>query len=303
MIACPATDSHRKQRQVMRDDERGPRKARWPVPPAWSTTAGSWISLRRRVAIPTESQEPERAGELGRYLEDEIAPALAQMGFVTRLVPNPVEGGGPFLIGERIEGPRLPTLLTYGHGDVVRGIPEQWRKGLDPWAVTVEGERWYGRGTADNKGQHAIVLDALGAVLAERGRLGFNVKVLIETSEEIGSVGLDAVLERERSALAADVLVASDGPRLTVERPDVKLGNRGAVTFDMSVRLREGSRHSGHWGGVLEDPGIILAHAIASITTRRGAILVPGWLPDRDPDGGARRRCAMSGWTRRTRRW
>lgn len=239
--------------------------------------------LRARVAIPTESQEPSRLPELHRYLTDQIAPALAAMGVDSRIVENPVPGGGPFLIGTRIEDPALPTVLTYGHGDVVRGIPEQWRDGLDPWTITVEGDRWYGRGTADNKGQHAIVLAALGEVLKARGRLGFNLKVLIETSEEIGSVGLDKVLETEADALAADVLIASDGPRLVVERPDVKMGNRGSVSFDMSVTLREGSRHSGHWGGVLEDPAILLAQAISCITTPRGRILVEDWLPKEIP--------------------
>lgn len=239
--------------------------------------------LRARVAIPTESQEPARLPDLHRYLTDQIAPALAAMGVDSRIIGNPVPNGGPFLIGTRIEDPALPTVLTYGHGDVVRGIPEQWRDGLDPWTITVEGDRWYGRGTADNKGQHAIVLAALGEVLKARGRLGFNLKVLIETSEEIGSVGLDKVLETEADALAADVLIASDGPRLVVERPDVKLGNRGSVSFDMSVTLREGSRHSGHWGGVLEDPAILLAQAISCITTPRGKILIEDWLPKEIP--------------------
>lgn len=240
-------------------------------------------TLSRRVAIPTESQEPERLPDLQRYLADEIAPSLAPSGYTTTIVPNPVAGGGPFLIAERIEDPALPTLLTYGHGDVVRGIAEQWRDGLDPWTVTVEGERWYGRGTADNKGQHSIVIAALEAVLAERGRHGFNSKLLIETSEEIGSPGLDAVLAQEKDRLACDILIASDGPRMRPGRADVKLGNRGGIAFDLSLKLREGSRHSGHWGGVLEDPGIILAQALSCITTPRGRILVKDWLPKAIP--------------------
>lgn len=239
--------------------------------------------LRQRVAVPTESQNAERLPDLHRYLADEIQPALEQLGFTCRILENPVASGGPFLIGERIEDSALPTVLGYGHGDVVRGIPELWREGLDPWTVTVEGERWYGRGTADNKGQHAIWIAALGAVLAARGRLGFNAKFVIETSEEIGSVGLDILLEAETKALACDVLLASDGPRLERDKVDIKLGNRGAISFDLSVALREGSRHSGHWGGVLEDPGLILAHALASITTPRGKILVEDWLPKSVP--------------------
>src|SRR5919109_993689 len=239
--------------------------------------------LRRRVAVPTESQERARAPELRRYLDDEIAPWLARYGYVSEVFANADPAGGPFLVAERHEGEGLPTLLTYGHGDVVRGIPEQWRPGLDPWTVTVEGERWYGRGTADNKGQHSIVMAALGLVLEERGRHGFNSKLLIETSEEIGSPGLDAFCAAHKNRLQADVLIASGGPRMKPGRADVKLGNRGGLAFDLVLELREGSRHSGHWGGVLEDPGVILAHALASITSKRGRILIPEWLPKTIP--------------------
>lgn len=240
-------------------------------------------TLRRRVGIPTESQEPSRLPDLHRYLEDEIAPSLAESGYSSKITKNSVPGGGPFLVAERIEDPSLPTLLTYGHGDVVRGIPEQWRDGLDPWDITVEGERWYGRGTADNKGQHSIVIAALEAVLAERGSHGFNSRILIETSEEIGSPGLDAFLTDHAAELQTDLMLASDGPRMIPDRADVKLGNRGGIAFDLSINLREGSRHSGHWGGVLEDPGVILAQAISCITTPRGQILVKDWLPKSIP--------------------
>jgi acetylornithine deacetylase/succinyl-diaminopimelate desuccinylase-like protein len=246
---------------------------------------GRFLStLRDLVAVPTESQNTERLPDLYRYLRDCIVPALEPLGFACRILDNPVTGGGPFLIATRIEDPALPTVLGYGHGDVVRGIPELWRAGLDPWTLVVEGDRWYGRGTADNKGQHAIWITALATVLARRGRLGFNAKFVIETSEEIGSVGLDVLLETEATALACDVLLASDGPRLERDKVDVKLGNRGALAFDLRVKLREGSRHSGHWGGVLEDPGLILAHALASITTPRGKILIDDWLPKSVPE-------------------
>lgn len=245
---------------------------------------GRFLSdLRKLIAVPTESQNAERLPDLYRYLTDQIAPALEPLGFACRIVDNPIDGGGPFLIATRIEDPALPTILGYGHGDVVRGQPELWRTGLDPWTVTVEGERWYGRGTADNKGQHAIWIAALATVLRVRGRLGFNAKFVIETSEEIGSIGLDILLETEAAALACDALLASDGPRLEREKVDIKLGNRGAIAFDLRIKLREGSRHSGHWGGVLEDPGLILAHALASITTPRGKILIDDWLPKSVP--------------------
>ena len=236
--------------------------------------------LGRRVAIPTESQNPARAAALNDYLENEMAESLERMGFSCRILPNPTGKHGPFLIAERIEDAALPTVLTYGHGDVIRGQEEQWQSGLSPWQVLVKGEKIYGRGTADNKGQHTINLAAVETVLRTRGRLGFNLKVLLETGEEMGSPGLKAFCAEHKEALRADVLIASDGPRLQPQRPTLFLGSRGALNFDMVADFRPGGHHSGNWGGLLANPGIVLAHAIASITDRRGAIRVPEWRPD-----------------------
>ena len=172
------------------------------------------------------------------------------------------------LIAERREDGAQTTVFGYGHGDVIRGLEPQWQDGLSPWRLQQEGERLYGRGTADNKGQHTINLAALDCVLKTRGRLGFNAVFLIETGEEIGSPGLREVCRQYKDRLAADVLIASDGPRLAPERPTIFLGARGAMNFDLIVELREGGHHSGNWGGLLANPGVILAHALATITTR-----------------------------------
>ena len=244
--------------------------------------------LARRVAIPTESQNPARWAELAAYLDDEIAPALTAMGYACRRLENQKAPRMPFLFAERREGADRPTVLTYGHGDVVHGMEEDWRDGLDPWRLTREGERWYGRGTADNKGQHSINIAGLAAVLAVKGSLGFTSKILIETGEEMGSPGLHDVARRHADSLGADVLIGSDGPRLLTERATLFTGSRGCFNFDMSVELRRGGHHSGNWGGLLANPGVILAHAIASIVSKTGQVLVPEILP-RDIPASIRR--------------
>jgi acetylornithine deacetylase/succinyl-diaminopimelate desuccinylase-like protein len=239
--------------------------------------------LARRVAIPTESQVEERAPVLGAYLADEIAPSLERLGFACEIFDNPVRGG-PILIAERREPGAATTVFGYGHGDVIRGLEPQWRDGLSPWTLEQRGDRLYGRGTADNKGQHSINIAALECVLQTRGRLGFNAVLLIETGEEIGSPGLREICRAQKDRLAADVLIASDGPRLAPERPTIFLGARGAMNFDLTVDLREGGHHSGNWGGLLANPGIILAHALASITSDKGAIRIKEWKPSHMPN-------------------
>ncbi|MGG5818462.1 M20/M25/M40 family metallo-hydrolase [Falsiroseomonas sp. HW251] len=235
--------------------------------------------LSRLVAIPSTSQDPDYAPALTRYLEEGLKPWVESLGFVTRISPNPKPGFGPILTAERVEDPSLPTVLLYGHGDTVRGLDDQWHDGLKPWEVKDAGDRWYGRGTADNKGQHAIDIAALEAVIAERGRLGFNVKLVIETCEERGSTGLKDFVAANAKELAADVLIASDGPRVEPELPTITTGTRGTWHCDLVIRLRPGGVHSGHWGGLTRDPAVLLAHAITTIMDRDGKILVRDWLP------------------------
>src|ERR1700754_1886875 len=203
--------------------------------------------LARRVAIPTESQNPERAGDLARYLSSEMVPALEKLGFTCRTLTQ-ARAKGPFLFAERIEDPALPTVFGYGHGDVIRGLDAGWNEGLSPWTVTEKDGRYYGRGVVDNKGQHTINIAAQAAVLAERGKLGFNAKRLIEMGEETGSPGLRGLCAEHKDLLKSDVLIASHGPRLTADRPTISLGTRGAFPIDIWIDAREGGPHSGNWG-------------------------------------------------------
>lgn len=240
-----------------------------------------FADLRRRVALRTESDGGSVPPALTAYLTDELRPSLEALGFDCRLCPNPDPKGGPFLIARRIEDPALPTLLSYGHGDVVSGQDAQWREGLAPWTLVAEGERWYGRGTSDNKGQHSIALAALEAVLQARGgRLGFNMTWLFETGEEAASPGLAAVCAAERAALAADLFIASDGPRVGTRQPTLFLGSRGAVNFTLRIRSgRTRGYHSGNWGGVLGNPATRIAHAVGTLADARGRLLVEALRP------------------------
>ncbi len=256
--------------------------------------SGAFVQdLARRVAVRTESQDSASGAALNAYLADEMSPSLAALGFVCSVHANPQPLYGPLLIATRHEGAHLPTVLMYGHGDVIRGQDSSWTRGQGPWLLTQEGERLYGRGTADNKGQHSINIAALASTLAARGgKLGFNVKWLIETGEETGSPGLAEFCTAQRAALAADVLIASDGPRLRRDRATVFLGSRGVANFQLSLTLRDGAHHSGNWGGLLRNPGTVLANAIASLVDARGAIRIAALRPPPIP---ANVRAALQG--------
>ena len=151
--------------------------------------------LNRRVGFQTQSQEPLPRRSLARLSRGRTcSPHLKSSGFRPALIESPI-GKGPYLLADYREDPSLLTVLSYGHGDVVGGMVGEWRDNLNPWQTTTKGDRVYGRGTADNKGQHSINMAALRAVREARGgKLGFNAKFIIETGEEIGSPDLRAGL-------------------------------------------------------------------------------------------------------------
>lgn len=246
---------------------------------AWSKVADGSLfeALSRRVALRTTS-EAGSVDILLRYLKEEMEPELTAMGFDCEYIDRS-ETGNPILIARRFEHEDLPTILGYGHGDVVDGAPDSWSEGFDPWVLKEANDAWYGRGIVDNKGQHTINLAAMKTVLDLRGRLGFNAVWLIEMGEETGSPGLREACKKLSEKLKAQILIASDGPRVSASRPTLFLGTRGAVNFSLTLRHRDTGHHSGNWGGLLANPAVQLSHAISAIASATGKINVAGWTP------------------------
>lgn len=231
--------------------------------------------LARAVAHRTVSSDPSGRPHVLAYLTGQLEPSLRDIGFAVTVHED---APAPFLLATRREDPGLPTVLLYGHADVV-DVSIPWRADLDPWTLVREGDRWYGRGSADNKGQHLLNLAALRLLLAHRGRLGFNVTVLVESAEEVGSPGLAQFAAAHREDLRADVLVASDGPRVAADRPTLFLGTRAAAQVTLDADLRPDARHAGNWGGVLRNPATTLAAAVACLVDGHGRLRVPALEP------------------------
>ena len=117
----------------------------------------------RRLQAPRARSCPPACPSCSAISTRRWRPRSQRLGFTTRIYDNPLPGQGPVLLATRIEDAELPTVLGYGHGDVIRGLEDQWTKGKGPWVTARDGDRLYGRGTADNKGQHTLNMAALDA--------------------------------------------------------------------------------------------------------------------------------------------
>src|SRR6185312_11958642 len=156
-----------------------------------------------------------------------ISGVLNDLGFNARVMPT---DGWPMVYGERLDAEGAPTLLLYGHYDVQPPDPlDAWVS--PPFEPTIRDGRLFARGVGDNKGQHFAQILALESLLAVRGALPCNVKVLLEGEEEIGSPQMPAFIAANRDLLRADLVITSDGPVDESGRSTINFGNRGVLSF------------------------------------------------------------------------
>jgi acetylornithine deacetylase/succinyl-diaminopimelate desuccinylase-like protein len=229
-------------------------------------------SLAELSRIPSVSASGFPPEEVGRSAQA-FAELLRGMGVENvRILRLP--GVHPYVYGDWLKRPGAPTVLLYGHHDVVPpGRPERW---LSPPFEPVERKgRLYGRGTADDKGGILVHVAAVAAYL-RTGGLPCNVKFLIEGEEEIGSGNLGAFLDRYKQMMTADAVVLSDTANFDTGVPGLTYRLRGLCQVDVEVRCLERPVHSGQMGGLVPDPVQILCGLIGDLTAPDGSLDVPG---------------------------
>ena len=168
------------------------------------------------------------------------------------------------------------TWLLYGHYDVYPADEKQegWR--TKPFEPVVEGDRIWGRGAGDNKGQHLAMLSAIAVWRELHGELPIRVKVILEGDEETGSKPLPKFVEANRARLKADLCCYSDGPMFPNDQPVLLMGVRGNVGLEFVAKGARRNLHSGNFGGVAPNPTLELIHLLAEMVDRDGRLQVPG---------------------------
>ncbi len=204
------------------------------------------------------------------------ASLLASAGCVTQVVES---GGYPIVLGEITAGPDAPTVLLYGHYDVQPPEP------IDAWISPafepeVRDGRVFGRGIADNKGQHLAHILAIKSYNETSGSTPINLKVILEGEEEAGSPHLDDFVRSHRDLLACDIVITSDGGVDPSGRPLVSFGVRGMLSLELESRGAAMDLHSGRFGNIAPDPAMKLVDLLASMRTPEGRIAIDGFHDD-----------------------
>lgn len=182
----------------------------------------------------------------------------------------------PFVLAEfQSDNPEAKTIIFYHHYDTVPADNDQpWTN--DPFTLSVHYGVMYGRGVDDDKGHITARLTAVRKYIREHGSLPVNIIFMMEGAEESASTDLDKYLAKHKKRLrGADLLVWEQGTRNNLGQLEISGGNKGIVTFDMSVCSAEVDIHSSY-GGIINSASWYLMDAISSLRSADGRILVEG---------------------------
>jgi len=227
------------------------------------------------IRIPSISSIADHKPDMQRMAEALKASLLA-VG-VDKAEVMPTEGN-PVVYAEKIIDPSKPTVLVYGHYDVMPVDPlDLWDSA--PFEPEVRDGKIYARGADDDKGQSFMHIKAFEAMVANN-ELPVNVKFMLEGEEEIGSPSLGKWCADNIEMLKADTILVSDTGLIAQDIPSITTGLRGLSYVEVKVTGPNRDLHSGLFGGAVANPANELAKMIAGLTNEDNYITIPGFYDD-----------------------
>lgn len=227
------------------------------------------------IRIPSISAKTEHKDDMqrcARYWQEH----LQGLGVQAEVYQT---AGNPIVYGEYIIDASAPTVLVYGHYDVMPAEPlELWKS--EPFEPEIRDGHIWARGADDDKGQSMTQIKGFETAKA-LGLLKCNVKFVLEGEEEIGSTHLEGFLTQYKDMLSADVILVSDTSMVSSEVPSLTSGLRGLAYWEIEVTGPNRDLHSGHFGGAVGNPINELCRLIAKVQDEHtGRIQIPGFYDD-----------------------
>ncbi|TBR26016.1 MAG: M20/M25/M40 family metallo-hydrolase [Candidatus Nitrosotenuis sp.] len=192
------------------------------------------------------------------------------------------KGVAPIVFGE-VKSKKNPnkTLLFYNHYDVQPVEPlDLWDD--DPFSGRVKGNKVFGRGSADDKGELITRIKAVESFLKTTGDVPCNIKFVIEGEEEIGSTNIEAYLKRFRQKFSCDGVIWEFGYVDSKNRPIIGLGMKGLLYVELSVNESIRDAHSS-LAVVIKNPAWRLVEALKTLRDPSGKILIKDWYREVTP--------------------
>lgn len=242
----------------------------------------SLIRIPSISALPGHKQDMVACAERWKEL---LLAAGADNAEIMPTTANPV------VFAQKTISPDAPTVLVYGHYDVMPVEPlDLWKS--DPFEPVIRDGHLWGRGADDDKGQSFIQVKAFEIAL-KHNLLKCNVKFLFEGGEEIGSPGIEEFCEKHKELLKADVILVSDTSMVGPDTPSITTGLRGLAYWEIEVTGPNRDLHSGIFGGAVANPINVLCKMLGEILDNDGRITVPGFY-DKVEEVSAKERAMLT---------
>ncbi|MCF8366320.1 MAG: dipeptidase, partial [Bacteroidales bacterium] len=227
------------------------------------------------IRIPSISSQTEHKEDMLKAAREWKKIILAAGADRAEIMPS---DGNPVVYGEKIIDPAKPTVMVYGHYDVMPVDPlDLWNS--KPFEPEVRDGKIFARGADDDKGQAFMHAKAF-ELMVKTNTLPCNIKFMIEGEEEIGSPNLGKFCEQHKEMLKADVILVSDTGMIAQNIPSITTGLRGLAYMEVTVTGANRDLHSGLYGGAVANPINILAKMIASLQDENNRITIPGFYDD-----------------------
>lgn len=223
------------------------------------------------LRFPAISCDPAHGDDV-RALAARVRDDLAALGLDDAEV-HTLDGALPLVTARWMRKPGAPTVLVYGHLDLQPVKGEVWTS--PPHEPTERGGRLYARGAADDMGGWMSHLAAVRAWLETTGELPCNLKLVLETEEEIGSPNLERYIDAFPDAFAADAMVLTDCENPSTELPGLTTSLRGLLECTVRVSALSADIHSGLWGGLVPDVSLALVTIVARLVDQDGRLRHP----------------------------
>ena len=268
-----------------------------------NTHALDAVALYREfLALPNDANDPEQIAALNTW----VRGAFEARGFTTQLLPT---DGSPSVYAERLSANADTTVLIYLQADGQPVDRSAWHQ-ADPYDAVLKEQlddgswqiidwsrlqtglnpdwRIFARSAADSKGPMTQFMMAVQLLTEVKSDLGYNLKVLIDTEEELGSPNLAAAVAANKELLAADMLLIFDGPPHASNHPTVSLGARGIATITLTTYGPRVAQHSGHYGNFMPNPAFAMARILGSMKAPNGVVTIDGFYDGVELDDEAR---------------
>ena len=229
------------------------------------------------IAIPSIAALPEHAKDVYKAA-NWLKSKLSVVGVENVEIMD--TGGQPAVYGDWLHaGIEKPTVLIYGHFDVQPVDPlELWDN--DPFEPTIKDDKIFARGASDDKGSMFIPIIVFEAIYKSNGSFPFNIKFLFEGEEEIASPKMPEFVSNNVEKLKCDMIFSADGGQFSENEPNLAVGFKGILGFDIEVIGPETDKHSGLFGAAIANPIMALTQLLSSMKNLDGEITVDGFYDD-----------------------